>query len=336
METIRLGILGTSEIAPRSIIQPSLSIKGVQVYGIASRELSKAEVFAKKHSIPNFFGSYQALLNNKDIDAVYIPLINSLHAEWTIRAIEAGKHVLVEKPICFSENEANEIQRAIDRYPNIIVMEGLMSEHHPWNDEIENIVKTKKYGKLKSIKTRACYNLDDENDFRLFPEKGGSVFFEEGLLWCHLTQICLGLKPVDFTTECEFNGPNGGDHTFQVRMSYPNNVSSELFCSYDHPYQADHFLEFEKADIKIRNFWRPTFGKQKMKFEIKWKHDNEIEYFRLASQDYYSNQLSCFFNKINNKKEYIYLNNSFERIAMMEKIYNKTKDFNPISNLSNH
>ncbi len=326
MEHINLGILGVADVVTRSIIEPAKGLGNVKIYGIASRQKEKAVAYANKHNIPFVFEGYDALLRCKDIDAVYIPLINSLHAEWTIKAIEAGKHVLVEKPICLSNKEVEEIKQCIDDNPSVIVLEGLMIQHHPFIGKLLEIINSRIYGDLKYFKAETCYNLNDPNDFRLFPEKGGSVFFEEGILWCYLTQLCMNLDPEKIISSCEFNGPNKGDHTFKALLNYNNGISSELFCSYAHPYKADLFFEFEEATIKIKNIWRPTFGEQKLKFEIKKHSSTESEFYVFEPQSYFFNQLAFFVNTIQSRDKNISLKNSFERIKFMEKILKQSKN----------
>jgi dTDP-3,4-didehydro-2,6-dideoxy-alpha-D-glucose 3-reductase len=325
-DKINIGILGAADVAERSIIGPSKKVEGMTIYAIASRSEEKAKSFADKYNIPQYFKDYKSLLECKDIDAVYIPLINSLHAEWTVKAIKAGKHVLVEKPICLSSVEAAMIEDCIKNNPGTIVLEGLMSQHHPFNSKIVEMIKEKTYGNIGTIKSIASYKLNVENDFRLFPEKGGSVFFEEGLLWCHITQLCLGLNPINYESNCRFNGPNGGDHTFETKLFYPKDVSSELFCSYAHPYQADHFIKFENAEVTIKNYWRPTFGFQKLKMEIKNNKSVETENYVFEPQNYFYNQLCFFLNVIIGKEKNISLNDSFDRIRIMEKIFIKSKE----------
>lgn len=324
MKQINIGILGTSEIAPRSFIEPSRKLEEINVFGIASREKNKAKLYAEKHSIPNYFSSYDELLQCNEIDAVYIPLISSLHAEYTIKAIVAKKNVLVEKPICFTSQDIADIESAL-RGSDIFVLEGLMSQHHPWLDKLQEIIKKKTYGDIKSIRTKACYNIDNPNDFRLFPEKGGSVFYEEGLLWSHLTQVCFGLKPSRKMGYSKFDGPYGGDNKFKCRLEYPNGCISDLFCSYSDPYEANHWIEFEEAILSIRNFWRPTFGFVRMKFDIEIKGTCEKEKVSFEPQNYYYNQLQYFLNAIKNKNNNTFLFESFERIKLMEVIFENAK-----------
>lgn len=328
---INIGIIGAADVIRRSIIEPSKNIADIEIYAIASRSEEKALEFSEKFSIPFYFNNYVDLLNCKDIDAVYIPLINSLHAEWTKKAIEAGKHVLVEKPICMTSSEIEELDKCMKLNPQIIVLEGLMSQYHPFNSKIAEIVQSNQFGKLKSIKTNACYNIDDDKDFRLFPEKGGSVFYEEGLLWCHLTQICVGLKPDGFNTSCEFNGPNGGDHSFCTKLFFKDGITSELFCSYEAPYEANHYIEFEKANLQIRNFWRPTFGAQKLKIKVTIKETSQTSHINFEPENYFVQQLNFFKDLIKGKRKNPTITDAFERIKLMEEIYTAARTQNVLS-----
>ena len=326
MTKINLGIIGVADVLTKSIVPHLNKVENLNIIAVASRSIDKAKAFADQNGISNYYEGYEKLLLNKDIDAVYIPLITSLHADWTIKAIEAGKHVLVEKPICLNSEDIFRLSECVKKHSNIVILEGLMSLHHPFNNYLSLLLKNKTFGNLKSISTKACYNLTDEKDFRLFPEKGGSVFFEEGLLWCHLTQLCFGLDILNFEALCLFNGPNKGDQTFQTKMHYPNGCSSELFCSYANPYQADHFLEFDEARIKIKNFWRPTFGNQKLKVEINRNNSTKIEYHIFEDNNYFYNQLRFFVDVILGKEKNVSLDLSFERIKLMERVYNSTRN----------
>jgi predicted dehydrogenase len=324
MKKIAIGILGTADIAPRSIVEPVKDIKDAFIYGVASRDINRAKKFAHTYNIPNIFSSYDALLKCDDIDMVYIPLINSLHADWIIKTAEVKKHILVEKPVCMHSMDFEEIEKAVMNN-GIYILEGLMVQHHPWQQKIKEIIQSGIYGRIKSIKTHACYMLDDNDSFRLDPVKGGGVFFEEGILWCQLTQLCLGLDPISTTSKSFFREPDGADVTFKARMNFSNDVYSELLCSYERPYEANHWFQFEKAHLKIRNFWRPTFGFFKIKFEINNLQTNQNEKIIFSPQNYYNDQLIFFIQVLKGDKKNISLKSSFERIAMMEKLFNNSE-----------
>jgi predicted dehydrogenase len=109
MEVVRLGVLGAARIAPAALIKPSRNVAQAEVVAIAARDRARAEKFATKHGIANVFDDYDSLINSPDVDAIYNPLPNGLHAQWTIAALEAGKHVLCEKPLTANATEAEQL-----------------------------------------------------------------------------------------------------------------------------------------------------------------------------------------------------------------------------------
>lgn len=147
----KIGILGCSTIAPFSIINPVRELDQFVTYGVASRDVDRSAAYALKHQIPHVFESYDKLLASPDIDVVYIPLSNFLHKEWTLKAIEAGKHVLIEKPIALHADEVLFINERA-RQQDVHVLEALMVQHHSWQQDITDMITAETYGKLKKSK----------------------------------------------------------------------------------------------------------------------------------------------------------------------------------------
>lgn len=321
MLDIKIGILGTSEVARRSIIDVSKNMQGVTILAIASRDLLKAKDYARHFQIPQVFDSYDDLLLSNEINAVYIPLISSLHFEYTLKAINCGKHVLVEKPICFNKHETVQLEKALANNKDLIILEGLMSQHHPWIDTVKEIVKGGLYGGIKSIRTRASYQLEDIDDFRNYPEKGGSVFYEEGIIWCHLTQTLLDLSPKEMNFNVLKQNSFGADTEIEVKMLYEGGVFSECYCSYNDPYESNHWIEFEGIIIKINNFWRPTFGVLKLNCEIINKETKESQPLKFERCSYFKEQLIFFVEAIRGVRKNIPLQESLERIELMDRLY---------------
>ncbi len=332
MQKIKFGILGTSEIAPRSLIAPVKNFANAEVYGIASRAMDKAKGYAEAHQIPHVFSNYDALIACPEIDAVYIPLINSIHAEWVVRAADAKKHILVEKPICINTKDFYSIESAAKRN-DVQILEGMMIQYSAWQKRLKEIIDNKIYGNLKAIKTRANYKLVPTDTYRIYPEKGGGVFYEEGLLWCEITQLCCGLDPIQFSGKSDFAGPNGIDATFEAKVIFADGVISELLCSYELPYAANHWLEFEEAQIKIRNFWKPCFGHLQINFDVTHTKTGKREKIFFEPENYYTNQIKYFLDVIEGKKNNIPLTLSRDRIILMEKIYCYAKENILASNL---
>lgn len=321
---IRIGILGAANIAKRAIIEPAKKLEGVEVFGVAARDSAKAEKFAQDYDIPTVFPSYDALVESDRIDAVYIPLANHLHTPWILKSAQAKKPILVEKPICLTIEEFDTIAAAVETY-NVPLLEAVMVQHHPWQKKLREIVETGIYGNIKSIQTSLTLQFseaDNPGNYRFSPEQGGGAFLDLGTYWIQLVQICLGLQPDAIAAQAIFNKPNGVDLAFQARLTFPNGAIAEFDCSFDRPLEANHWLELEKAHIKIRNFFRPLFGIQSMSLDVHHLDTGETEIIKFPVQNYYVNQLEFFLQMLEAKKENIPLAKTRERVKIIEEIYN--------------
>src|SRR5687767_6482453 len=164
------GLLSTARIN-RSLIPPLRASKRNQLVAVGSRAQDSADKYAQEWKIPRAHGSYEALLADPEIDVIYNPLPNHLHAEWTIKAVEAGKHVLCEKPLALNVEEVDAIQSAARKHGRI-VMEAFMYRHHPQTLKVQELVKNGSLGTLKLIRGSFSYVLSREGDVRLKPEMG--------------------------------------------------------------------------------------------------------------------------------------------------------------------
>lgn len=149
-DALRIGILGAARIAPAAVILPARSHPGVMIAGIAARDPTRARIFAVAHGIPRVYDTYQDLLDDPWIDAVYNPLPNSLHFEWTMRAIKAGKHVLLEKPSC---NTADETRRAFEfaESRGVVLLEAFHYRFHPAIQRLCEVAQSGELGRIKSL-----------------------------------------------------------------------------------------------------------------------------------------------------------------------------------------
>jgi NDP-hexose-3-ketoreductase len=322
-----IGILGAANIAKRAVIEPAKKLEGVEVFGIAARDRVKAENFAQDYDIPAVFPSYDALVESDRIDAVYIPLANHLHTPWILKAVEARKPVLVEKPICLSIEEFDAIEAAVGTH-GVPVLEAVMVQHHPWQKKLREIVETGIYGNIKSIRTTLTLQFrqeDNPDNYRFFPDRGGGAFFDLGTYWIQFVQICLGLQPDAIAAQAIFNKPDGVDVAFEALLRFSNGAIAEFDCSFDRPFEANHWLELEKAHIEIRNFFRPLFGIQAMSIDIHHLENGETEKIKFTVQNYYINQLEFFLEIVEGKKENIPLAQTRERIKIIQEISNLAK-----------
>ncbi|GKU26636.1 Gfo/Idh/MocA family protein [Clostridium folliculivorans] len=323
---IKLGIIGCSSIVSRAIITPAKEVKGLRVYGIASRNPENARRYAKEYGIEKAFESYEELLDCEAINCVYIALPNDLHKEWIIKAIKAGKHILVEKPICLSKAEFDEILSEISK-KNIKLLEGVMIKHHPWQAAIKEMITSEKYGKLEIINTYACIvpKGNNVNSYRNFPERGGGAFYDLSCYWLQFLQEVKGLNPIYYKGSSSFNGPNGIDSTFSTRMRYENDFETGFIASFELPYKVEHHLGFEKARVVVKDFFRACLGNFKINVLIEEKATGNKERLQFDAANYYTNQLEFLVDVVEGRKESIPIHESYERIKLMEDIYNSAK-----------
>jgi len=195
MEKIRWGVLSTARIGREKVI-PALqkSLYG-QVDAICSRDLEQAKKTAALLNIQKAYGSYEELLADKDIDAVYIPLPNHLHVEWTIKAMEAGKHVLCEKPIGLSSEDAVKLLDATQGFPHLKVMEAFMYRYHPQWIGVKELIADGKIGELRTVQSFFTFYNIEPNDIRNKVDIGGGALMDIGCYCINLSRHLFGEEP---------------------------------------------------------------------------------------------------------------------------------------------
>ena len=177
-EPLRLGILSTARIN-RRIVPAARETDLVDVVAVAGRERARAEEHAREHGIGRVHASYEALLGDPEIDAVYVPLPNSLHVEWTRRALEAGKHVLCEKPLTDWPGDAEALFALAER-EGLVLAEAFMYRHNPQTRRLEQLVRDGAIGRLQLVRTSFSFLVEGEANIRLVPELGGGSVLDLG------------------------------------------------------------------------------------------------------------------------------------------------------------
>src|SRR5690242_15659687 len=180
MQKVRWGILSTANIGTGKVIPAMQQGTYCEVAAIASRNQTHAQATAARLGIPKAYGSYEALLADPDIDAVYNPLPNHLHVPWSIKALEAGKHVLCEKPIALTTAEAETLMDASKRFPKLKVMEAFMYRHHPQWVKAKELVASGQIGELRTIHSFFSYYNVDPNNVRNMADIGGGGLMDIG------------------------------------------------------------------------------------------------------------------------------------------------------------
>ena len=191
---LRIGVLGAARITPVALIRPARKVDEVEIVAVAARDRSRAEKFASKRGIARVHGSYDDLLADDEIDAVYNPLPNGLHGRWTIAALEAGKHVLCEKPFTANAAEAREVAD-VARRTGLVCMEAFHYRYHPLVDRLLQIIGSGELGAIKRIDTWMCIPLLRRGDIRWNLGLAGGSTMDVGCYAIHLLRTLAGGEP---------------------------------------------------------------------------------------------------------------------------------------------
>jgi len=292
---LRIGILGAAPISEKAVLDPVRRTGRGVVVAVAARDLARARDFATTHGIPLAMGDYQELLAAPDVDAVYVATANHLHRPLTIAATQAGKHVLVEKPLCLNLAEWEEIAASASQHGRL-VQEALMAAHHPWQAAIRRLIDERRHGRLRSIATRITFQLKKAPDnYRFFPQLGGGVFNDVGCYWLQFLQSCGLGQPLGVSASSRFDGPHGIDHEFSASLEFADGVHAEFFGSFEGPLCASHLLRFEQAEVAVRNFLKPAIGKLRMSIEVSGATREKLSF---AEANYYTTQFTAFVDRV--------------------------------------
>jgi predicted dehydrogenase len=220
-QTVNWGILSTAKIGREKVI-PGMQKGAVsRVLAIASRDQATAEAVARSLGIPRAYGSYEALLADPDIQAIYNPLPNHLHVPWSIRALEAGKHVLCEKPIALNTEEARTLLAARDR-AGLVVAEAFMVRHAPWWQRVRALVREGRLGRVAAIQTAFSYYLDDPGNIRNMPEIGGGGLMDIGCYAIATARYIWGAEPLRVASLIERDPAMGTDRLTSAVLQFPD------------------------------------------------------------------------------------------------------------------
>lgn len=251
---LRWGLLGTARIN-RMVIPPLRASAGNRLLAVASRDPAKAAAYAREWGIERAHGSYEALLADPGIDAVYVPLPNHLHAEWTIRAARAGKHVLCEKPLALSVAEVDAVEAAA-RESGVVVAEGFMYRHHPQTLKVKELVEGGAVGSVRLVRGTFSFVLDRPNDVRWRPEWGGGCLWDVGCYPLGFARFVLGAEPVE-VAGAQVVGPGGVDETFVGQLVFPGGVLVQVDAGFRSGPRTAFEIAGTEGTILVRQPWRP-------------------------------------------------------------------------------
>ena len=254
MRPLRWGLLGAARIN-RSIIPALRASPRSELVAVASRDPARAAAYAREWGIPRTFGRYEDLLADREIDVVYNPLPNSLHAEWTIRAARAGKHVLCEKPLAISVEEVDAIAKAA-REASVVVAEGLMYRHQNLTREVRAMVERGMLGELRVVRGCFTFPLTREGDVRLDPALGGGCLWDLGVYPISYARMMIGSEPSE-AFGWQTLGPTGIDVAFAGQLRFPSNVVLQCDTGFRAAFRRDVEIVGSEASLFIPNPFKP-------------------------------------------------------------------------------
>lgn len=233
-ESLKWGLLSTARIN-RNLIPAIRETSRAELISVASRSQSRASQYAAEWSIPRAHGSYEALLEDPDVDAVYVSLPNSLHAEWTVKALESGKHVLCEKPLALSVAECNQIIEA-SQANEVIAMEAVMYLYHPILHKAREMVREGAVGELTMVRGNLTFPLDRPDDVRWDPTLGGGSLWDIGSYPVSFIRWIMG-EP-DQVSGWQTLSSSGVDATFAGMLRYDDELLGVFNCSFLEPFRS--------------------------------------------------------------------------------------------------
>ena len=229
MDRVRIGVLGAASIAEAALVRPARDVAEVAVTAIAARDPDRAAAYARRHGIPAHLPDYDALLADPDIDAVYLPLPNGLHAPWTLRAIAAGKHVLCEKPFTANAGEARAVAQAAAA-AGVVVMEAFHYRYHPLAAHMADVVASGQLGTIREVSTSVCFPLPKFRDIRYRYDLGGGAMMDAGCYALHCLRLLGPGLPEVVAARARLRSPDV-DRAMSARLRFPDGAVGRVRAS---------------------------------------------------------------------------------------------------------
>lgn len=289
---VRIGVLGAARIAPLALINPARENRkndGVVVAAVAARDASRARAFAAKHGIPRVHESYEALISDPNLDAVYNPLPNGLHGRWTRAALAAGKHVLCEKPFAANADEAREIA-GVAANSDRVVMEAFHYRYHPLSRRVEEIIASGELGKLKRVEAALCFPLPKFSDIRYDYSLAGGATMDAGCYAVHMVRTFGGSTPEVVSAQAKLRDQQI-DRAMTAEVRFAEGHTGRVRCSLwsSHLLQISARVVGEHGELRVLNPVMPNYFHR---LSVRSPDGRRVE--RFAHRASYAYQLDAF------------------------------------------
>jgi xylose dehydrogenase (NAD/NADP) len=292
-DAVKWGIISTADIN-RKVIPGAHASPKVDLVAVASRDQARADAYAREWEIPRAYGTYEALLADAEIGAVYISLPNTLHCEWSIKALEAGKHVLCEKPL---SRHAAEVEAAFDAAERTgrLLSEAFMYRHNPQTKRVKELVDGGAIGELRLVRSVFSYSLYDEDNIRLRTDVEGGALMDVGCYNVSGSRL-FGGEPEQVYGEAWF-GPSGTDWVFAGTLRFPDNVIAMFDCGTALPERDELEAVGSEGSLFLDDPWHCNVP------VIELRRDGNIELIELERADSYRLELENMSDAIRGEGE---------------------------------
>lgn len=259
---IRWGILSTAGIN-KALLDPIRQAERSELVAVASRDLDRAKAYAEKENIPKAYGSYDEFLADPEIDVIYNPLPNLLHAEWTVNAANAGKHVLCEKPLVTMMSDYERVEAAA-RSANVTVFEAFMYLHHPQTIKAQNMIAEGKLGQVQQIAAWFHFYLDPKNsdNIRLNYELHGGSVWDVGVYPNSMAMVMAAAATGALTapkkvSASQIVGETGVDVAMRAQLEFENNIVAQISSGFRTPFREGTHIVGDEGMLVLHEPWKP-------------------------------------------------------------------------------
>ncbi|HEX5401632.1 MAG TPA: Gfo/Idh/MocA family oxidoreductase [Pseudonocardiaceae bacterium] len=289
MNVVRIGVLGAARIAPGAVLKPARANAEVDVTAVAARDVKRAKDFASRHGIPTAYGSYQELLDDPAIDAVYNPLPNGLHGRWTLAALNAGKHVLCEKPFTANATEAQKVADAAAT-SGLVVQEAFHYRYHPVALRMLDVVAAGELGELREVSANVCFPLPRFSDIRYRFDLAGGALMDAGCYAVHMVRLLGGAEPDVVSAQAKTH-TDDVDRAMRAELAFPAGHIGRIRCSLwsSDLLRVNVRVVGERGEMRVFN---PLAPQIRHKITIRTSAGRNVE--RLSRRPSYAYQLDAF------------------------------------------
>jgi predicted dehydrogenase len=284
-----MGVLGAAAIVPMALTNPARAVPGVQIVAIAARDPKRAAMFARRHHISRVHQTYDDLLEDPEIDAIYNPLPNSLHAEWTIRALRAGKHVLCEKPFASNAQEADEMARTAQE-TGLVLSEAFAYRYHPLTARVKEILARGDIGDIQHIEAQFCFLLPSPKNIRFNYELAGGALMDCGCYPVSLIRYLKEEEPIVRSAKARLFAPQV-DSKMEADLEFADGCTAYIACDMLSPTLFRSFLRVngDAGTLRVVNPYHPHWFNW---LHLRGQNGSRSEYVR--GENIYTLQLRAF------------------------------------------